>query len=217
MAKANGGRVMGRTLRMAVAGIWGAAGVAGAQAPTAAELAALVEGRSAELEPYDALLNDPDPIRQGIAIEALLASGDALLAGMALEAGLGSSDPGVRQRTLQAWLASGPAISIVIGGDIEAPNYRGSMTAAGAAMAPDGTAAVTYGVGAWDSARLCYVGVPPAEGDCRLRVGNAGVRASGANGSFVFEGVLGNDGVVSGSASVRNVSQGFDATMRVLP
>ncbi len=217
MRRTKGGRAMRRTLWMAMAAIWGAAAMAGAQAPSADELAALVEGRSAELEPYDALLNDPDPIRQGIAIEALLASGDALLAGMALEAGLGAADPGVRQRTLGAYLASGPAISIVIEGDVEATNYRGSMTVAGAAMAPDGTAAATYGVGGWDAVQLCYVGVPPREGDCLLRVGNGGVQVYGADGSFTFQGTLGADGVLAGSASVRNVGPGFDAMMRVLP
>ncbi|HRO15753.1 MAG TPA: hypothetical protein PLL33_12055 [Paracoccus sp. (in: a-proteobacteria)] len=85
---------------------------AGAQNLSVEEIGKLIDERVNALNPYQAILNDPDPERALAGMEIMLQQGDATLRRMALEFGLLSPNPTVRRTALEGFLASGPALSI---------------------------------------------------------------------------------------------------------
>lgn len=84
---------------------------ASAQSLSAADLQKLVDERIANINPYQSVLNDPDPERSRIAMQIMLESGDAALVRMALEFGILSPNPTVKRVALEAWLATGPILT----------------------------------------------------------------------------------------------------------
>ena len=83
--------------------------IATAQTLTPEEISALVDKRMKELNPYQNLLNDPDPDRSLAAMQIMMESGDPDLTRMALEFGLLSPNPSVKRIAFEAWLSTGPS------------------------------------------------------------------------------------------------------------
>lgn len=87
------------------------------QSLTPEQISAMVDRRVNDLNPYQTLLNDPDPERSRLAMQVMLESGDADLSRMALEFGLLSPSPTVKRAAFEAWLASGPVLTIKFDGN----------------------------------------------------------------------------------------------------
>lgn len=83
-----------------------------AQSLTPEEIEAMVNQRISDLNPYQALLNDPDPARSLAAMKIMLESGDDALERMALEYGLVSPNPTVKRTALEGFLTTNPILSI---------------------------------------------------------------------------------------------------------
>jgi tetratricopeptide (TPR) repeat protein len=67
------------------------------QGLSADDLSLMIDQRVAITNPYEALLNDPDPMRSAAAFEIMIASQDDTLARLAIEFGLESGRPETRQ------------------------------------------------------------------------------------------------------------------------
>ncbi|MDE4276815.1 hypothetical protein PXK58_21245 [Phaeobacter gallaeciensis] len=87
-------------------------GPAAAQSLTPEQIAAMVDQKMNELNPYQSLLNDPDPERSRLAMQVMLESGDPELVRMALEFGLLSPSQTVKHAALKAWLGTRPVITM---------------------------------------------------------------------------------------------------------
>lgn len=85
---------------------------ASSQALTPEELEAMINERVSAQNPYRAFLADPDPERSLAAMQIMLASGDDDLIRMALEFGLLSPNPTVRRIAVEAFMATGPVLSV---------------------------------------------------------------------------------------------------------
>jgi hypothetical protein len=102
----------------------GAAQAAGAQSLTPEQLQAMIDERVNAQNPYRAFLADPDPERSLAAMQIMLESGDPDLVRMALEFGLLSPNPTVRRIAVEAFMASGPVLSLRLDGtEVEDNNY----------------------------------------------------------------------------------------------
>lgn len=196
----------------------GLGSVVQAQAPTAAELLAQIDERAAAEDPYAALLLDPDPVRQIAAVELMIETKDPKLVAMAANAGFQSTDPSVRQHTLQAFMQTEPGISLTVDGTgVDQNNYFVIFRNADAAVTPEGIATITYVVGAFDGERRCYLHRPPSEDYCMVTISNGGIRIQSPRSYFVFQGKLGDGGVVSGTTAVKSTKGGFPTNAQLIP
>lgn len=102
-------------------------GSATSQSLTPEQITAMVDQKMNELNPYQSLLNDPDPERSRLAMQVMLESGDAELERMALEFGLLSPSTAIKRTAFEAWLKTGPVLTIRFDGtDVESRNYPGN-------------------------------------------------------------------------------------------
>lgn len=89
------------------------------------DISKIVDQRMNDLNPYQILLNDPDPDRSRLAMQVMLESGDTELVRMALEFGLLSPNPGVKRTAFEAWLKTSPILSFRFDGtDIKDTDFE---------------------------------------------------------------------------------------------
>ncbi len=148
----------------------------GAQTPSPEEIAAMIDERVAALNPYAELLNDPDPERSLAAMQIMMESGDAKLTRMALEFGLLSPNPVVRRSAVEAYLKSGPILTLKFdGGDDPDANFtstiRGNYSGA---TEPDNTGYWKIKVGEYSAEEGCYLHANARSG-CFVTVNSDGV------------------------------------------
>lgn len=150
--------------------------VADAQTLTAEEIAAMVDERVNALNPYAALLNDPDPQRSLAAMEIMLESGDPTLTRMALEFGLLSPNPTVQRTAVEAYLATGPNLTVQFDGSAleERRRFDEAMTRwLNGAVTADGDGTIQAWVGDFSTEQRCYQ--RRGENDCLISVTPGGV------------------------------------------
>ncbi len=184
---------------------------AGAQALTPEELSALIDQRVEGLDPYQALLNDPDPARSRAAVQIMMETRNPDLVRMAREFGLLSPNPEVQRLALEAFLATGPVLSIRFdGAGLEetyfANDARGNLDAS---LDPDLAAHWTARVGAFDPAQGCFVG--EGRETCFVTVGFDGVRLAGKG--FTARGALDGAGSLAGFATMARVAEAIPFTI----
>lgn len=195
-----------------------------AQTPTPEELLALIDKRASDLGPYTTLLEDPDPLRQALAVEALLATGDPRLVPLAIDVGLRASDSRVRQTTLEQLLETDISLTIEIGAEgVEDEEFEETIRKVGGAANAGAWGAVTYAVGTYDVEKGCYLHSPPFPTDvCLVRISPGRIQITanyvGSSRTAVqFSGELNVAGTVVGQAVVDYVSGALPAIIRFLP
>ncbi len=187
---------------------------AGAQALTPEELRALIDQRVEGLDPYQALLNDPDPARSRAAVRIMMETGDPDLVQMAREFGLASPNPEVRRIALEAFLATGPVLSVRFdGAGLEETYFAGDARShLGASLDPDLGAYWTAQVGAFDPAQRCFV--EAGRETCFVTVGFDGVRFDGPQ--YAARGTLDGTGSIAGHATMSRVAQAIPFVIQLV-
>ncbi len=124
---------------------------------SAGDIAALVDQKMDAIDEYSALLNDPDPERSLAAMQLMIGHDDQQVSRMALQHGLTSTSPAVRRAALKAYFDSGPVLNIFIdGSSLDRDNLVTYVNQRGGTVDGDGTAFLSYKVGAFDDNDGCY-------------------------------------------------------------
>lgn len=186
-----------------------------AQTPSPEDLVAQIDAKLAEENPYQALLNDPDPRRSLAAMEVMLESGDADLAKMAIEFGLQSPNPQVQDIALRGVLGSKPALNLRLDGtNIDSSGFTrsiqqwlaGSVNAQRIGSAP-------LRIGDYNEEQSCYTRL--ADGACLIIMTTDGVILK-IDQTVTTELALGPDGVLSGEGFLYNVNASVPMSIRLL-
>jgi len=186
-----------------------------AQSLTAEQLEALVDERVAAQNPFEELLNDPDPARSLAAMEIMLESGESSLVRMALEFGLLSTDPTVKRTALESYLRSKPVLSFRFdGSEIESSWFDSQMKGANATMTTERIGYWTMPVGEYDAENLCYKHT--THDTCFITVSPDGLLWRTTNGRVSGRFTIGEGGFLEGSTMLQNVNQPVPTTAQLL-
>ncbi len=189
-----------------------------AQTPSPAEIAAMVDERVSALNPYAELLNDPDPERSLAALQIMLESGDTALTRMALEFGLLSPNPVVRRSAVEAYLKSGPMLSLTFdGGDDPDANFtstiRGSYSGS---TEPDNTGYWKIKVGEFSAEQGCYMHANARNG-CFVTVNSDGVYFTHDQYNLLAARTnVTDEGVLKGFAKIYQVAEPVPLTVQLI-
>lgn len=200
--------------RLVVAVFCIAAAPAFAQSLTPEQLKALVDERVNQQNPFEELLNDPDPARSLAAMEIMLESGDRDLVRMALEFGMLSTNPTVKRTAVEAYFSTKPVLSLRFDGSVtENRNLQGTLQRLNGTYTPEKIGYVRMQVGEYNADNRCYM----------LQSGNACFLTVNADGVILQnEGwisgrvVIGDAGELAGSALLYNVSDPIPLTVKLL-
>lgn len=190
-------------------------GPAQAQTLTPEEILAQIEAKVSAQNPYQALLNDPDPSRSLAAMEVMIESGDPKLVQMAVEFGMLSSNPQVRRTALHGIMSTQPVLTLVMDGtEIESGNFDNTIQRyLTGSVSSENVGFATVGFGAWKPEESCYV-LRGTE-KCGLTVNAQGyflrVRDA-ASVQMDFQ----EDGSLVGSGNIYNVPDSVPMTMRLI-
>lgn len=185
-----------------------------AQSLTPEQLKALIDERVAAQNPFAEMLNDPDPVRSMAAMEIMLESGDDHLIGIALEFGLLSTNPSVKRTAVEAYLASNPVLTVRIDGEnVENRNYPSTISQQKGTLTPEGIGYVRVQVGDYDPAQKCYLSVVKKE--CLFTSNSDGIIMSN-DGWMTGRLVIGEAGVLNGSANLYNVTGAMPISIKLL-
>lgn len=186
-----------------------------AQSLTPEQLEALVDERVAAQNPFEELLNDPDPARSLAAMEIMLESGDPDLVRMALEFGLLSTNPTVKRTAVEAFLKTRPVLSLRFDGSaIEEDRYfKTRMTGKDATLTTEGVGYWRMQVGEWNPDNRCYMLMSGK--DCFVTVNSDGIILQN-EGYMTGRLVIGDAGSLEGSATLYQVSTPVPVTVRLL-
>jgi len=130
-----------------------------AQSLTPEQILAQIEERISAQNPYQILLNDPDPQRSLAAIEIMLGSGDQTLITMATEFGLLSPNPLVQRIALEGVLSTRPILTIRLdGSEIQEQNFVNTVLRfLNGTVTPDNIGFVQFAIGEFDETAGCYL------------------------------------------------------------
>lgn len=181
---------------------------------SAEELERLVDQRVAELNPYQALLNDPVPMRSRAAMEIMLESGDATLVRMASEYGLLSTDPSVRLSAVDYLMRQGPVLTVRLDGSVtesswfasRVQNFDGSLTEERAGV-------FRVQVGSFDDTQKCFVWVGATKA-CAFSITSDAIlfHSRHINGSFLITA----EGSLLGTVAMHSVPETIPASIQLL-
>lgn len=190
---------------LAVAAIMAFAAPVQAQSLSPDEIRRMVDERIDKLNPYQALLNDPDPARSLAAMQIMLESGDKELVRMALEFGILSPNPTVKRTAFEGWLTNAPILSIRFDGsgvkDKQFPNIVRSNW--------NGTINGTVGywriaVGNYLPEHKCYANTVRPD-RCFITVNSDGIFLTADY--LNARGTIAEDGQLTGSGSMYQVDE----------
>lgn len=203
-----------------VCAVHGLAASATAQSITPDELEAMINERVNAQNPYQSFLADPDPQRSLAAMQIMLESGDDDLVRMALEFGLLSPNPTVRRIAVEAFMATGPILSIRFDGSATEDNDYVSFVRSrmSGTVDPDGVGFARATVGPLSGDGNCFVDT--YRGACLVTVNSDGVFLSGHLGAsspwFSARMIVNDEGQLEGTASLYNVSDPIPVTIQLL-
>lgn len=183
-----------------------------AQELTADEIRALVDQRMGDLNPYQELLNDPDPARSMAAMQIMMESGDDTLVRMATEYGILSPNPTVKRAALESYLATQPILSIRFDGSAAEGQFAATVQSTwNGTVTPESVGYWRIGVGAFDEANKCF---PESRGACFITVNSDGVFLT----PYLMNGraTIGDDGTLAGSANLHRVSSAVPFTIQLI-
>jgi hypothetical protein len=167
-----------------------------------------IDARVSTLNPYVALLNDPDPARSRAAMELMLESGDVTLMQMAIEQGIFSPNVVVQRIALKGYFDTLPAVIIQFTGE-EAANEKSFHYAVtedlhGSVIANNG-GSFTLTLDQYNPESRCYEGGLQnrnSRSGCVIVLADNGIsiRVGGTHGSFQL-----SDGQLTGSMSLGRI------------
>jgi len=186
-----------------------------AQTLTPEELRAQIDARLAAQNPYQELLNDPDPQRSLAAMEVMLDAGDPVLTKMAVEFGMLSPNPEVQRTALHGIMSTGPVLTLRLDGTgIEDPHFKGSILQwLKGSVSDEGVGHATVAFGDWSPDLSCYV--LASDGACGLTV-NAEGNFLRIGGTATVQLTLGDDGLLTGSGFLHKVETSVPMSIRLL-
>ncbi|MEM6727379.1 MAG: hypothetical protein AAF618_02655 [Pseudomonadota bacterium] len=192
---------------------------AGAQSLTPEEVAALVDQRLNELNPYQSLLADPDPDRSFAAMQIMLESGDPVLMRMAIEFGLLSPNSAVRREAVEALLSSGPILTVVIdaSGSEDLRNFGWNINRLAGTSDAENKGYIRLAVGEKSEEAECFLWRETST--CLFTVNADGVFLNVENSGtrFVVSRLTSDDaGNLVGSATLYNTKGSFPASIRLI-
>lgn len=134
----------------------------GAQTLSPAEIRAMVDERAEGLNEYQALLNDPDPVRSIAAMKIMMQSGDWQLERMALEYGIYSTSTAVRRAALEAFFNASPTLEIWIDGSAldekhDQSYFRGDVSGFLGSISSGPRGFLSLKVGDFDQENACWI------------------------------------------------------------
>ncbi|QUJ76968.1 hypothetical protein KDD17_02645 [Sulfitobacter albidus] len=190
-----------------------------AQTLTVEELRAQIDARVEQMNPYAELLNDPDPERSMAAMQIMLESGDDVLKDMALEFGLLSPNPSVRRTAFEAYLATGPNLTVQVDGSAisNASLYTSRIEDLGGTVGADNAGFFRLPTGAFDAEKSCYTS--KSEDNCLIVSNGDGVFLSyriGCCASGNGRGVLVEDGTIKGTLSLEDIEAVLPFVVQVI-
>lgn len=201
--------------RLAVVALCLAATPLTAQSLTPEELRALVDERVSQQNPFEELLNDPDPARSLAAMEIMLESGDSDLVRMALEFGLLSTDSTVKRTALESYLRSKPVLSFRFdGSEIESSWFDSQMKGSDATMTTERIGYWRMPVGEYDADKLCYKHT--THDTCFISVSPDGLLWQTTNSRVTGRFTIGDGGYLEGSTVLQNIDQPVPTTAQLL-
>ncbi len=146
-----------------------------AQSLSPEEIAAIIDEKVNNLNPYQALLNDPDPERGRLAMEVMLDSGDPELVRLALGFGLLSPNPTVKRTAFETWLKTGPILSLRFdGAEVKDTSFAGTVTSNWNGTLSDGVGYWRIAVGEFLPEQKCYANTYHKD-KCFITVNSDGV------------------------------------------
>lgn len=189
--------------------------IGAAQSLSPDDIRSMVDQRISNLNPYQELLNDPDPARSLAAMQIMMESDDPELVRMAMEYGILSPNPTVKRTAFESFLETGPVFSIRFDGtDAKDEDFPGQIRRywSGTAM-PDKTGYWRIAVGEYLSDRQCYANTYNTN-DCFLTVNSDGVffTPQRMNGRAI----IGDDGRLVGIANIENVGDPVPFTVQLI-
>lgn len=179
----------------------------------------MVDQRVSALNPYQELLNDPDPARSLSAMQIMLESGDAELTRMALEFGLLSPNPAVKRTAFESYLASAPVFSIRFDGTkVKSAHFDNAMKSYWSGnVTPERIGYWRIKVGEYLPEGNCFVNTTDGRG-CFVTVNADGIFLTPYHNGQTMSarGVVGDDGAIAGFATIPRVEEPVPFTIRLL-
>ncbi len=175
----------------------------------------MINERINNLNPYQELLNSPDPARSLAAMQIMMESGDADLVRMATEYGLLSPNPTVKRIALEGFLATKPVLSIRFDGsktsdkdfsNVVVRNWTGTVDA-------DMVGYWRISVGEYLADSSCYANTYNTS-DCFITVNSDGVFLTPRymNGRATIS----PEGSLIGTANLSNVTDTVPFTIQLI-
>ena len=188
------------------------------QALTPEELRALVDERASAADPFQELLNDPDPRRSLAAMELMLESGEPDLVRMAVDFGLLSALPEVRRTAVIGVLKTRPTLFLTLESSERPSNFESYFRkATGGTVLTDGAATFSLNVGEFDQENNCFLRT--GKGVCAVEIGPTGISILKGTSDWYYyvrsNLFFGEDGTLSGATSIENIDGGFPTILRL--
>lgn len=186
------------------------------QALSPEEIAAMVEQKMSNMNPYQELLNNPDPARSFAAMEIMLASRDDTLVRMALEYGILSPNPTVKRVAFETYLQTKPIFSIRFDGkDVKDSSFPNTIRNNwNGTLDPGKVGYWRISVGEYHEEKGCFGEASYRPESCFITVNSDGVflTPNAMNGRAVVT----DDGLLTGSANLENIDEPVPFTIRLI-
>ncbi|WOI57479.1 hypothetical protein [Palleronia sp. LCG004] len=187
-----------------------------AQTMSAEDIARQIDERMKNLNPYEELLQDPDPSRRVAAMQIMLESGDRDLVRIATEYGLMAEDVVVQKAALAGLLESEPVLTMML--DASDADLRGWTNTLGGTATPEGFHYYRFDMTGYLEDELCYA-QSKAPSSCFITLNSDGifVEFRRGTGSDFARGKMQitTDGRLEGPLNLDGVSEPVTASIRL--
>ena len=178
------------------------------------EISKMVDKQMNDLNPYQALLNDPDPQRSLSAMKIMLESGDESLQHMALEFGLLSPNPTVKRAALEGFLTTSPILSLKFDGSaVKDKDFPNIVTGYYNGTVDNGIGYWRIAVGSFLPDKKCFSSSDD-KSDCFITVNSDGVFLTPRR--FNGRAIVSETGTLAGSGTVYAVEETVPFTVQLI-
>ena len=187
--------------------------LANTQSLTPEEIAAMVDQKLSDLNPYQELLNNSDPARSLAAMQIMLDSHDADLTRMALDYGLLSPNPTVQRTAFEGLLGTKPILSIRFdASEVDDGWLESRMREWNGSLDTDRIGYWRIGVGEYSDTDKCFL--EPSRNDCFITVNADGIFLTPRN--MNARASISEAGMIEGEATLHQVSSPVPFSIRLL-
>lgn len=186
-----------------------------AQSLTPEQINQMIDKQMNDLDPYQELLNNPDPARSLAAMEIMLESGDESLQRMALEYGLLSPNPTVKRIAFETYLKTRPIFSIRFdGGHVKDSSWPSRMRDWNGTLDANGIGYWRIPVGDYHEDKRCFGESSYRPENCFVTVNSDGVFLTpyGMNARAIVT----ETGALEGVATLDSVDEPVPFSIRLI-